>query len=77
MKDMLQEALEAELSEELGYEKHEKDVVSENSRNGYSKKKVKSSYGEIGLNISNRHIFNEDFIFSNEEFNRKIEVRLC
>ena len=51
MKDMLQEALEAELSEELGYDKYEKETLSENSRNGYSKKKVKSSYGEIDLDI--------------------------
>lgn len=51
MKDMLQEALEAELSEELGYDKYEKETSSENSRNGYSKKKVKSSYGEIDLDI--------------------------
>ena len=51
MRDMLQEALEAELSDELGYEKHEKGVISDNSRNSYSKKKVKSSYGEIDLDI--------------------------
>lgn len=49
-KDVLQEALEAELDETLGYGKHE---VSEkkNSRNGYSKKTIKTELGEISLNI--------------------------
>ncbi|WP_455793018.1 IS256 family transposase [Clostridium butyricum] len=49
-KDVLQEALEAELDETLGYGKHE---VSEkaNSRNGYSKKTIKTELGEIALNI--------------------------
>ncbi|MGL4911084.1 MAG: IS256 family transposase, partial [Romboutsia sp.] len=49
-KDVLQEALEAELDETLGYEKYE---VSEktNSRNGYSKKTIKTELGEIALNI--------------------------
>lgn len=44
MKDMLKETLKAELSEELGYEKHEKDVVSENSRNGYFESKIVPKY---------------------------------
>lgn len=49
-KDVLQEALEAELDETIGYRKHE---VSEkaNSRNGYSKKTIKTELGEIALNI--------------------------
>jgi len=49
-KDVLQEVLEAELDETLGYGKHE---VSEktNSRNGYSKKTIKSELGPISLNI--------------------------
>lgn len=49
-KDVLQEALEAELDETLGYGKH---AISEssNSRNGYSKKTIKSELGEISLNI--------------------------
>lgn len=49
-KEVLQEALEAELDETLGYGKHE---VSEkkNSRNGYSKKTIKTELGEISLNI--------------------------
>ncbi|WP_459836480.1 transposase [Clostridium carnis] len=48
-KDVLQEALKADLYETLVYGKHE---VSEkvNSRNGYSKKTIKIELGEIALN---------------------------
>lgn len=49
-KDVLQEALEAELDETLVYEKHEVNSKS-NSRNGYSKKTTKSELGPISLNI--------------------------
>ena len=50
--DTLKEMLEAELDHELGYSKYDyKSKETENSRNGYSKKKVKSDYGEIDLKI--------------------------
>ena len=51
-KDVLQEALEAEMDLQLGYDKYnisEKQV--QNSRNGYSKKTVKTELGEIDLDI--------------------------
>jgi len=51
MKDFIQESLEAELDNQLGYEKYDKKADINNSRNGYSKKKVKSSFGEIELDI--------------------------
>jgi len=51
-KDVLQEALEAELDESLGYGKHEVSGKGlNNSRNGYSKKTVKSELGPISINI--------------------------
>lgn len=51
-KDVLQEALEAELDEALGYGKHEvSNKNSNNSRNGYSKKTVKSELGPISVNV--------------------------
>lgn len=50
--DTLKEMLEAELDHKLGYSKYDyKNKETENSRNGYSKKKVKSDYGEIDLKI--------------------------
>jgi len=51
-RDVLQEALEAEMDEELGYGKH--DVSgnnSGNSRNGYTPKTVRSEMGPVELNI--------------------------
>lgn len=51
MKEFIQESIETELDNQLGYEKYGKNDEIDNSRNGYSKKKVKSSFGEIELNI--------------------------
>jgi len=48
----LENGLEGELDEELGYTKYDyKNKVTDNSRNGTSPKKVRSSYGEIDLNV--------------------------
>lgn len=50
-KDTIQEMLDAELTEHLGYEKNEYMDNNENYRNGYSSKTVHSSEGDIKLNI--------------------------
>ena len=50
-KDTIQEMLNAELTEHLGYEKNEYVEDSGNYRNGYSKKTVHSSEGDIELNV--------------------------
>lgn len=51
-KDMMQELLEAEMDASIGYTKNNKqDVESENKRNGYSPKTVKSQYGEFQVDI--------------------------
>ena len=50
--DTLQGMLEADLDEELGYTRYDyKNKETDNSRNGYSKKTVISSLGEIDLDI--------------------------
>lgn len=50
--DTLQGMLEAEMDEKLGYSKYDyKNKDTDDSRNGYSKKKVVSSIGEIDLDI--------------------------
>ena len=50
--DALQEMLEAELDHELGYSKYDyKNKTTDNSRNGYSKKNLRSDYGELELKI--------------------------
>lgn len=46
----IEKILEGELDAHLGYERHEK-TTSSNSRNGYSSKKVKTSFGESGLQV--------------------------
>ena len=48
----LEHMLEAELENQLGYSKYNyKEKNTENSRNGYSKKKVRSDYGDMDLQI--------------------------
>lgn len=48
----IQEMLEAELEDHLGYERYyNKNKGTSNSRNGYRSKKVKSDFGEVKLSI--------------------------
>ena len=50
--DTLAEMLEAELDNELGYSKYDyKNKATENSRNGYSTKNLKSNYGKLEIKI--------------------------
>ncbi|MDU2448732.1 MAG: transposase, partial [Eggerthella sp.] len=55
-KDVMQQLLEAEMEETIGREKYERnsqyyDDEEKNYRNGYSKKNVRSSFGNVELNI--------------------------
>lgn len=51
-KDTLQGILEAELDNHLGYEKHSVEGKNTgNSRNGYSKKSIKTKFGETELTV--------------------------
>lgn len=48
----IQEMLEAELEDHLGYERYDnKNKGTSNTRNGYRSKKVKSDFGEVKLSI--------------------------
>lgn len=48
----IQEMLEAELDEHLGYERYDnKHKETTNSRNGYRNKKIRSDFGEVTLSI--------------------------
>jgi len=52
MKVMIEEFYQGELEEELGYTKYDyRNKDSNNSRNGYSSKRLKSSAGEIEVNV--------------------------
>lgn len=51
-KDLLQEALEEEMNNHLGYSKYDwKNKEDSNSRNGHSKKTVQSQFGKTELSI--------------------------
>lgn len=51
-KDVLQESLEAEMDDALGYGKYDSvSKDSDNSRNGYSKKTIKTELGPVELSI--------------------------
>lgn len=56
-RDALQQVMEGELEEKLGYEKNERiaedseNKLSKNYRNGYSKKSVKTQLGEVDIKI--------------------------
>ena len=50
--ETIQAALDAELDNDLGYSKYDyKNKQTDNSRNGYSKKTVQSSAGEIEISV--------------------------
>ena len=48
--EFMENGLEAELDEELGYNRYDyRNKTTDNSRNGHSSKKLKTSYGEIEI----------------------------
>ena len=50
--DAIQEMLEAELEDDLGYSRYDyKNKATTNSRNGYSKKSLKSNYGKSDIKV--------------------------
>ena len=52
MSVILKGALDSELDEELGYSKYDyRNKNTDNSRNGYSRKTVHTSYGDMDLDI--------------------------
>ena len=52
MGDTIQEMLNSELDEELGYEKYDQsNKKTENSRNGFSEKSMRSEYGDVTIKI--------------------------
>lgn len=53
LKDVIQNILEAEMEEHLGREKYERNIENNNKnyRNGYSKKNIRSSFGDMDVDI--------------------------
>lgn len=50
--DILENGLEAELDDELGYSKYDyRNKDTDNSRNGHSSKTMKTSFGEVDIDV--------------------------
>ncbi|MCM0707777.1 transposase [Faecalicatena sp. BF-R-105] len=51
--EFMENDLEAELDEELGYSKYDyKNKDTDNSRNGHSSKRLRTSFGEVDVSVS-------------------------
>ena len=50
-KGLVEKAMQAELTHQLGYDKHSRDGASTNSRNGFSKKSIKGDFGKMEINV--------------------------
>lgn len=50
--EFMESGLEAELDEELGYSKYDyKNKGTDNSRNGHSSKRLRTSFGEVDVSV--------------------------
>ena len=50
--EFMEDGLEAELNEELGYSKYDyKNKETDNSRNGHSSKRLRTSFGEVDVSV--------------------------
>ena len=50
--EFMEEGLEAELDDELGYSKYDyKNKDTDNSRNGHSSKRLRTSFGEVDVSV--------------------------
>ena len=49
--EFMENGLEAELDDELGYSKYDYKKNTDNSRNGYSSKRLRTSFGNIAVSV--------------------------
>ena len=50
--EFMEDSLDAELDEELGYSKYDyRNKDTDNSRNGYSSKRLRTSFGEVDVSV--------------------------
>ena len=50
--EFMENGLEAELDEDLGYSKYDyKNKAVDNSRNGHSSKNLRTSFGDVGVSV--------------------------
>ncbi len=78
-KSTIERILKAEQEAHLGYEPYKKgDVESENYRNGYSKKKLRTSSGEIEIQVprDRQGSFEPKFVQKHQSFDPDLEKRI-
>jgi putative transposase len=79
IKSTVERILKAEQEAHLGYEPHRKqDESQDNSRNGYSKKTVKTTAGPVELDIprDRKGTFDPQFIAKHQSFDPDLEKRI-
>lgn len=77
--ETIQEALDAELEQELGYSKYDyKNKTTDNSRNGYTTKQVQGSFGETEISVPrDRHgEFEPDLVKKRQKDISQIEDKI-
>lgn len=78
-KNTVERILQAEQEAHLGYEPYKKgDKSPDNSRNGYSKKRLKTSSGELELEIprDRKGTFDPQFVAKHQSFDPDLEKRV-
>ena len=79
IKTTVERILKAEQEVHLGYEPYKKpDSESDNSRNGYSKKTLKTSSGEVEIEVprDRKGSFNPQFVQKHQSFDPDLENRI-
>jgi len=79
MKQTVERILKAEQEAHLGYQPYRKEGKSpENSRNGFSQKKIKTSSGEIEIEIprDRKRTFEPLFVAKHQSFDPNLEKRV-
>jgi putative transposase len=79
IKRTVERILEAEQESHLGYERHNKGgIVTDNFRNGFSKKTMKTSSGEVEIDIprDRKGTFEPQFIQKHQSFDPDLEKRV-
>lgn len=79
IKGTVERILKAEQEVHLGYEPYKKgDLDTDNSRNGFSKKKMKTSSGEVDIDIprDRKGTFEPEFVKKHQSFDPDLEKRV-
>jgi putative transposase len=79
IKSTVERILKAEQEAHLGYEPYQKsDLGQDNSRNGYSKKTLKTSSGEVEIDVprDRKGTFEPQFIQKHQSFDPDLEARI-